>query len=343
MRIAIALSASAVMLSAVVAQRPGPPAFLSMASAAAKDVIIFHGGQLNTQQTTYTSEMWALDVTVSWKSSSPAWTNLTAPGAPRVAEHSAVMSKDFSQLMVTNPSGDSSPFLYLYSLKSKTWSTAPAPAAEAAKWATRRDVYFVTDKDTGNAWMIGGVQGTQPTNSVDKFDPTTGQWTANMIPSSANKQLAPYSTGTAHYYNGKIYIFGGYDSTTGVRGYQSFQRLPYVDVSGDTPVVGDQYTLGPIPPPRQDHCSVLTGSDKVYIFGGYDANSKQTLEDMWVLDLPTWTWKQLIPGPGTRPRRQHACHIIGANIVIFGGAGANLTGYPSDVQVYDVVASAWAA
>ncbi|KAG0257369.1 hypothetical protein DFQ27_005174 [Actinomortierella ambigua] len=334
------LATSVLLLSAANAQnqspvvKRGPPAFLSLASAAAKDAIFYHGGQLNTQQTTYTNELWSLDVTASWPISDPAWTNLTVEGAPRVAEHSATMSKDFSTLMVTNPAGDSSPFLYIYNLKSKVWSNAPAPAAQAAQWASRKDVYFVTDTNQGNAWMIGGIQaGNQPTNSVDKFDPSSGQWSANVIPPSATPQLDPYSTGTSHYYNGKIYIFGGYDSRAGTRGYQSFQRLPRIDVTMDPPVVGDQYTMGEVPP--------SPSSDKVIIFGGSDVNTQATLSDMWVLDLPTFTWKRVIPKLQPKPRRQHACHIVGANLIVFGGAGVNSTGYNNDVQVYDVMQSTW--
>ncbi|KAF9972147.1 hypothetical protein BGZ73_004779 [Actinomortierella ambigua] len=336
------LAVSALLLAAVDAQKRGPPAFLSMASATGKDAIYYHGGQLNALQTTFTNELWALDITASWPISEPAWTNLTVAGGPHVAEHSAILSKDFSSLMVTNPAGDSSPFLYIYNIKSKSWSNAPAPAPQAAQWATRKDVYFVTDTDSGNAWMIGGIQtGNQATNSVDKFDPSSGQWSANTIPAAASTQLDPYSTGTAHYYNGKVYIFGGFDSPAGSRGYQSFQKLPYVDVSKDPPVVGAQFTLDAVPPPRQDHCSVMTASDKVIIYGGYDANTKATLNDTWILDLVTWKWRQVTPLVHRPPRRQHVCNIVGANMIVFGGAGPGTTGYPSDIQVYDVMQSTW--
>ncbi|KAF9408855.1 hypothetical protein BGZ76_005784 [Entomortierella beljakovae] len=67
---------------------------------------------------------------------------------------------------------------------------------------------------------------------------------------------------------------------------------------------------------------------------------------MWSLDLITWTWSQIVPAVTPRPRHGHNCNIIGANMIVFGGAAvisnqADRIGYVKDIQVYDVMASAW--
>ncbi|KAG0250295.1 hypothetical protein BG011_008502 [Mortierella polycephala] len=332
-----------------------PTSFKHHASAANKNHIYIHGGQINSATLQYSNELYALDLTKSWPISAPAWTNMTAPtgGAlmpPKVGGHSATMSKDGTKLWLTAPTGNGAdPFLYEYNTESGTWSTFNAPAAQAAVWANRKAASFVTDLSTGAAWFLGGsfADGSS-TNEIDRFQ--NGDWTAALTAAVAegaasSAVLNNFSSGTAHIYNSRIYIFGGFSSTAGQRGYQSFQSLPFIDVSkGDALVFGTQLTLGPIPSPRQNHCSVLTESAKVIIFGGYDQNSKSTLQDVWSLDLVTMTWVQILTTNGARPRHNHVCNIAGANMVVFGGlstTGDAQVGYGKDVQVYDVMQSSW--
>lgn len=110
-----------------------PSAYLGTTSATSDNLIYYHGGQLNTPITQYSSELFSLDVTKSWSISAPAWTNLTVTSGvlgPIAYGHSATMSKDQKTLYVTAPTNNkSSPFFYEYSIESATWSTASAPAA----------------------------------------------------------------------------------------------------------------------------------------------------------------------------------------------------------------------
>ncbi|KAG0055656.1 hypothetical protein BGZ83_007808 [Gryganskiella cystojenkinii] len=329
-----------------------PVAFTGLASSSNSQTIYYQGGQINSATVLYSSELWALDVTKGWAVSSPAWTNLTSPNAargPAVGGHSGTMSKDGKTFMVTAPSGNAAnPFLYQYDVSSATWSSSSAPAAQAALWAGRREAYFVTDPSTGNIWYIGGSsQDGSSINEVDRLQGTT--WTPALnvtAPGGSSSTINNLSSGTAHISGPRIYVFGGYGSVGGQRGYQSFQSLPWVDVSSaDAPTFGMQLTQGPIPPSRQDHCSVLTNSKKVIVYGGWDANSKTTFNDIWLLDMVTWTWSQVIPvTTGTR-RYGHNCDLVGANMVVYGGlvqtATGSLSGYGQDIQVYDIMQSTW--
>ncbi|KAG0040692.1 hypothetical protein BGZ82_011230 [Podila clonocystis] len=327
-----------------------PRAFTNIASTVGKKYIYYQGGQLNQATTQYSGELWGLDITKSWPIGEGAWTNMTAttsgPAGPVTGGHSAALSKDGSTLFVTAPSGNAAtPFLYQYNTAAGTWSTVNAPAAQASLWSNRKMAGMVTDPATGTVWYVGGAfaDGTA-TNEIDKFQ--DGAWTAAIATSASDgassATLNNFSQGTTHIYNGKIYFFGGITSNGGQRGYQSFQNLPWIDVSGDKPIVGSQLTLGPTPPPRQNHCSVLTSSAKIIVFGGYDLNSKLTRSDMWSYDLITYTWSQIVPSNPSHPRFGHNCDISGANMIVFGGqASEPRVAYGRDVQVYDVMLSTW--
>ncbi|KAF9341015.1 hypothetical protein BGZ91_011354 [Linnemannia elongata] len=299
-----------------------PSAFLGVASATGEDQIFFHGGQLNTQKVQYSNELYSLDVTKPWPISSPAWTNLTSTAA------------------VGGPA---------YDIQGKTWTAKPAPAAQAPVWANRREAQLVTDPATGAIWYIGGATSAGDTNEVDKF--LNDDWSANVptVKKDAGSSgtgapaiMGSYSAGTSHLVDSKIYIFGGFASaSSSPRTYQTFQTLPWLDISTSPPTIGTQFTLGAVPPPRQDHCSVLTSSKKIIIYGGYDANSKTTFSDVWSLDLVTLTWQQIVTINSSRPRSGHTCNIVGANMVVFGGRNGTEIGYSRDIQVYDVMLSSW--
>ncbi|KAG0042834.1 hypothetical protein BGZ83_012123, partial [Gryganskiella cystojenkinii] len=315
-----------------------PSGVFGVASATSNDAIYYHGGQ--TPQATTSGELFSLDMTKPWNVSFPAWTNLTVPssgaGGPTVAGHSAALSQDQSTLYLTAPTGSSAnPFLYEYNTKSRTWSNVNAPAAQAAAWTSRKKAQLVTDPNSGALWYIGGVLASgADTNELDQFK--SGTWNANVT-----TLLGSFSSGTAQLVGTRIYLFGGFGSTTGQRTYQSFQSLPYIDISTTPPTVGTQLTLGAVPPQRQDHCSVLTSSQKVVIFGGYDANSNSAFSDVWSLDMVTMTWQQIVTINQAKPRYSHTCNLVGANMVIFGGMASSNIGYVGDVQVYDVMQSTW--
>ncbi|KAF9403894.1 hypothetical protein BGZ94_004472 [Podila epigama] len=68
---------------------------------------------------------------------------------------------------------------------------------------------------------------------------------------------------------------------------------------------------------------------------------------MWSFDLVTLTWTQIIPSVEKEVVRYgHSCDIVGANLIIYGGRksgskGQQDTSYGGDIQVFDVVQSAW--
>ncbi|KAF9093370.1 hypothetical protein BGX23_003386 [Mortierella sp. AD031] len=336
-----------------------PMAFLGMASATGDGQIFYHGGQLNKAVVQYSNELYSLDVTKPWQISNPAWTNLTAAnGGPAVSGHSATMSTDLKTLYLTAPLGNAaSPFWYKYNVQARTWTSEVAPAAQANVWANRREAQLLTDPATNAIWYLGGsvvsaggsVVSAGDTNEIDRF--MNDAWNAN-IPTvregdsaGTTATMGSYSSGTSHLINNRIYFFGGFaSSASSPRTYQTFQNLPWLDISTSPPTIGSQLTLGAVPPPRQDHCSVMTSSKKIVIYGGYDSNSRTTFQDLWSLDLVTLTWQQVVTVNPTRPRYSHTCNIVGANMIVFGGRASSPgseIGYIRDIQVYDVMQSSW--
>ncbi|KAG0093863.1 hypothetical protein BGZ93_007647 [Podila epicladia] len=221
---------------------------------------------------------------------------------------------------------------------------------QAPVWAVRREAHLLTDPQTGAIWYLGGSTDKGETNEIDKF--LNGGWSINLAttqvdPTSGDVKayvMNRFSSGTSHIYKNKIYLFGGSTSTPdGQRSYQSFQSIPTIDISAPQLVYGEQLTIGAVPKPRNDHCSVLTASQKVIIYGGYDPNTKYTFNDVWSLDLVTMTWTQIVTT--SSPRYSHTCNLAGANMIVFGGRASSTStskdvGY-RDVQVYDVTTSTW--
>ncbi|GJJ70536.1 hypothetical protein EMPS_02885 [Entomortierella parvispora] len=328
--------------SSTAAALRGPKAFVGLATASNNNTVYFQGGQINANTVVYSGELFALDVTATWPLSNPAWTNLTIPSSgssgPVVAGHSGTLSKDQSTLYVTAPSGvATNPFLYEYDIQAMTWSTQNAPAADAALWTNRKEAQLVTDPASGSLWYVGGsYPGGTGTNELDQF--SSGTWNANVTTSPV---LGQFSSGTAQLIGTKIYLFGGLGSTGGQRTYQSFQAIPYVDISTNPPTTGVQLTIGGFPSARQDHCSVYTASEKVLIYGGYNANTQTTLNDIWTLDMVTMTWQQVVTTNPTSARYSHSCNLVGANMIVHGGMIGTSSGYIGDIQVYDVMQSSW--
>ncbi|KAK3805906.1 MAG: hypothetical protein J3Q66DRAFT_359952 [Benniella sp.] len=93
------------------------------------------------------------------------------------------------------------------------------------------------------------------------------------------------------------------------------------------------------------YCMVSSASgSKVVLFGGYSKSLNATVGDIFVLDVPTLTWKK---GPSTPPgdvRRSPACAISNDYFVSWGGDTGNTATIvpPQNVMlVYDLKTDTW--
>lgn len=93
------------------------------------------------------------------------------------------------------------------------------------------------------------------------------------------------------------------------------------------------------PTQRGSHSGVIIGS-KLYVFGGEDPNRKP-LDELWTLDLTTWTWdKPTVSGDPPCPRSSHtAVTHRGRYMIIFGGG--SVSNCYNDLVVLDTQTLSW--
>jgi len=110
---------------------------------------------------------------------------------------------------------------------------------------------------------------------------------------------------------------------------------------------------GDIPGERDGHSAAIVGN-YMYVFGGYEESYERFGQDVYRLDLETYTWK-LMTFSGEPPvhRDFHTATTVGSMMVIFGGRSDLTTGaqwqvnnlgpdyYSNKVSYYDTVTSTW--
>uniref|UniRef100_A0A914EFK1 Fibronectin type-III domain-containing protein n=1 Tax=Acrobeloides nanus TaxID=290746 RepID=A0A914EFK1_9BILA len=79
-------------------------------------------------------------------------------------------------------------------------------------------------------------------------------------------------------------------------------------------------TYGLSPPPRESHTAVIFETDTIRQLIIYGGMSGKRLDDVWILDLYTYTWTNPKPdGFAPLPRSLHTANLIGDRMYIFGG------------------------
>ncbi|KAF9384517.1 hypothetical protein CPC16_008391 [Podila verticillata] len=215
------------------------------------------------------------------------------------------MSKDQKTLYVTAPTNNkSNPFFYEYNIESATWSTASAPVAQADSWAMRREAQLLTDPVTSAIWYLGGSSlGKAETNEIDKL--LDGAWNINLPTQAepASSEAKPYvmkgfSSGTAHIYQNKIYLFGGTTSTPEAAskkiiiygGIDDNSKYTFDDMWSLDLITMTWQQIVVMSAPRYAHTCNLVGANMI-VFGG-KLSATVGYKDMQVLDIMTWSWMQ---------------------------------------------------
>jgi hypothetical protein len=80
-------------------------------------------------------------------------------------------------------------------------------------------------------------------------------------------------------------------------------------------------------------------SEKVIMFGGYDANTNTYLNDTWEFDGATWTQVMTNSPPPARTAAQMAYDSVSQKVVLYGGY--NGTNYLGDTWLWDGATSQW--
>jgi len=93
------------------------------------------------------------------------------------------------------------------------------------------------------------------------------------------------------------------------------------------------------------YCMVSSSSgSKVALFGGHSKSTNTLQSDIYVLDVPTLTWKKGSPAPLRDARRYPACALSNGHFIAWGGEMSNATtNAPSGnmLLVYNIVTDTW--
>lgn len=178
------------------------------------------------------------------------------------------------------------------------------------------------------------------------FEPRCGVWKqlTNPGPSPRGRHMMAYDP------NGhRALLFGGRYRSGGLGNYTNFNDLWQLDLESDT--WSELSTTSP--PTARVNGSFVVNADgtKAYLFGGnlsLNGSAYNPQNDLWELDLSTYTWTQLSPA-GTPPSRRlfHAGLFdpVRNRVVVMGGgdetAFFNDAVYFNDVWAYDVASNAW--
>lgn len=181
-----------------------------------------------------------------------------------------------------------------------------------------RAAHAVVSTDSA-IYVLGGTgESGRPVLEVERFDGTA--WTVvTRLPGDGLN--AP----TAIVLNERIYVIGGFNTTTNVPNAQ----MQVYDLASQT--WGE---VAPLPSPRGGHASVVL-DDQIHVFGG--GNSVSTLADHHVYDPVTDTWRELAPLP--RAEGSPAGVVFAGQIYAIGGRSGSSDF--ADVYIYDAAADSW--
>jgi len=194
-------------------------------------------------------------------------------------------------------------------------------------------------------FLFGGcVQGIRCFNDVHIFDTETLTWSQEPITGDAPEPRGGHS---ATLVGTDMYVFGGANSDTT---YGDAYKLDLIQRHWSRAVPVGSTSL---PSRRTSHAAAADSHGRIYIAGGYDAESN-FLNDVWILDVyagqsQDWkdgnsfpaVWEKPSPtGEAPTPREGHSLTLVDRHLVLFGGYTAS-GAVSNDVYLYDLETQAW--
>lgn len=160
-------------------------------------------------------------------------------------------------------------YVQIYDTKNNSWTVLDTPSAKA------KQAYGACHLYKGKVYMIGGEYWTTTSNSiktVNIYNPESNRWTTG-------KEMPDALTHTASVIDGnKIYIMGGTRRAEGKDAVYTDKVYIY-DIDKDEWMEGPKLSSG-----RYGSIAAFV-NNKIYLFGGTDANTMALLDKVEVLDL----------------------------------------------------------
>ncbi|XP_055880473.1 kelch domain-containing protein 2-like isoform X1 [Biomphalaria glabrata] len=198
-----------------------------------------------------------------------------------------------------------------------------SPRDKASSWVYRNRIY-----------CFGGF-GSRPTNCLwneeyDKytlemlnnrgwndqllyFDAEKLEWVLVQCKGNKPKGRAAHSTVCV---DSTVYLFGGRHQT------QRMNDLHCLNLESQT-WSGSKYCRGNLPIERSWHSMTAINKSELIMYGGF-SNDNVPLDDLWLLDVQSFTWTLLVHGTG-QPRLWHSASLnMYGDILIYGGCCSNI-------------------
>ena len=160
-------------------------------------------------------------------------------------------------------------------------------------------------------------------DSPYKLDLETWEW---VKVEAANKAPGLRDSHSVNIYKDKLYVFGG--------SCDNDSRNDLYEFDLNTNLWKAVEVKGSIPPPREGHSACLYEDRYLVVYGGW--NGKETLSDLYILDMSQMTWMAVEKTTGKEPasRESHSCNLIRDAMYVFGGQGNSAVKDGENVELF---------
>jgi hypothetical protein len=162
------------------------------------------------------------------------------------------------------------------------------------------------------AYVMSGLGAGGTLSSMERYDASSGQWSAAAAMGTARSLLG------ACVIAGALYVTGGYST-----GYNSLSSVEKYSSSSDT-----WSSVAALPALRSHHAVVAVGS-AMYVLGGYDGDDA-TVASVLKFDCTQDTWSEVALMP-VAEYGMAACSV-GSDIYVFGGDLDQATVFKFDTE-----------
>ena len=172
-------------------------------------------------------------------------------------------------------------------------------------------------------YVFGGVRDDDVNGDVaiyddlHRFDTVKQRWEV-LTPNGPIPPPRAFAASVAHQPSRRMLVFGGAFFGPFFSDFSAYGDLWAYDVDGN--MWTELHPSNPGPSPRSRPSAWIV-DDKLYIFGGV-TSFFQVRNDLWVYDLDSNAWSELIPqgAAGSPPSRHEAATgIKGGRLIIYGG------------------------
>ncbi|KAF9127946.1 hypothetical protein BGW39_005457 [Mortierella sp. 14UC] len=276
-------------------------------------------GGLNNVNDVLTGQMFSIDLSTSWNTSSPAYKRLP-DGLVTRDMASALMADNQNWFILSNSTA------YKYNLATSGWTTIKR---NSNFWGGT--VRAATDPETGRVYVPNGYYSLLTGNTMLSYRPNLDEfYYHDKQPNLENLEVysVAWSAGLR-----SMLLFGGKDYRTGMTNndlyaYNEASEWRLLSAKGD------------IPSPRRSSCFVPAyQGTKMVLFGGL-TTTLVTLGDIYILDVATLTWTRGPDGGLTVARFESACAVTNDYFISWGGTNLAATNTATTV-VYNIKTASW--